>query len=95
MNTTSLKAENHNLTIGPNGPSQIKPSVIDTRPLFAHGETPCDAIDDAIASLAIGQPLVLLIPFEPIPLYAKLAKQGFQHRSQRLSDGSWQVEFRR
>ena len=69
--------------------------VIDTRPIFARGETPCKAIDDAVASLMPGQPLVLIVPFEPVPLYTKLGNQGFTHEAKELSDGTWQVEFRK
>ncbi len=73
----------------------VKPSVLDTRPIFARGDTPCTAIDDAVAGLIPGQPLVLLVPFEPVPLYAKLGNQGFSHQARQLSDGTWQVEFRK
>ena len=72
-----------------------KPLVLDTRPIFARGETPCHAIDDAVASLVPQQPLVLLVPFEPVPLYAKLGKEGFSHQEKELDDGTWRVEFRK
>lgn len=71
------------------------PCIVDTRPLFERGETPCQAIDDAVASLTPGQPLVLLVPFEPIPLYTKLGREGFSHQTERLPDGTWRAEFRR
>jgi uncharacterized protein (DUF2249 family) len=72
-----------------------KPLVLDTRPLFARGEAPCQAIDAAVASLIPGQPLVLLVPFEPVPLYTKLGKEGFSHQEKELNDGTWRVEFRK
>jgi uncharacterized protein (DUF2249 family) len=72
-----------------------KPLLLDARPIFARGETPCKAIDDAVASLIPGQPLVLLVPFEPVPLYAKLGKEGFSHHEKELDDGTWRVEFRK
>ena len=34
-------------------------------------------------------------PFEPVPLYAKLGRDGFSHQSRQVEDGSWQIEFRR
>jgi uncharacterized protein (DUF2249 family) len=71
------------------------PHILDTRPLFERGETPCDAIDEAVASLHPGQPLILLVPFEPVPLYAKLGREGFSHHASQRPDGVWQVEFRR
>ena len=73
----------------------MKPLQLDTRPIFARGDTPCQAIDDAAASLTPGQPLVLIVPFEPIPLYAKLGKEGFTHQAKQLADSSWHVEFRK
>jgi uncharacterized protein (DUF2249 family) len=72
-----------------------KPLVLDARPIFARGETPCGAIDEAVASLEENQPLVLLVPFEPDPLYAKLGSEGFSHKSEQMDDGTWRVEFQR
>jgi hypothetical protein len=70
------------------------PHVLDTRPIFGRGDTPCEAIDAAVACLGPGQSLVLLVPFEPVPLYAKLGNQGFLHQARPLGDGTWEVEFR-
>lgn len=70
-----------------------QPVMLDTRPIFARGETPCAAIDDAVAQVSVGQELVLLVPFEPVPLYAKLARQGLKGSGQQLPDGSWRMEF--
>lgn len=67
--------------------------VVDTRPIVARGGSPCEAVDQAIAGLAPDQSLVVLVPFEPVPLYAKLAKQGFVYRARQLDDDSWRVEF--
>jgi len=73
----------------------VQPLLLDTRPIFARGDTPCHAIDEAVARLIPGQLLVLLVDFEPLPLYAKLGNQGFQHEARQLSDGTWRVEFRK
>jgi uncharacterized protein (DUF2249 family) len=80
----------------PDSTSPLKlnsPRVVDTRPLFARGDSPCGVIDEAMASLVPGQSLVILVPFEPVPLYAKLGKQGFLHQSRQLADGAWRIEF--
>lgn len=61
--------------------------LIDTHPIFARGDTPRQAIDNATASLIPGQPLVLIVPFEPVPPYAKLGKQGFTHQAKHLAGG--------
>ncbi len=50
-----------------------EPLILDTRPIFERGATPCDEIDQAVASLQPNQKLVMLVPFEPVPLYAKLS----------------------
>lgn len=73
----------------------VKPLVLDTRPILARGESPCHAIDDAATTLIPGQPLVLIVPFEPVPLYAKLNNQGFTHQAREIGDGTWRVEFRK
>ena len=74
---------------------QVNPLVLDTRPFFARGATPCEAIDNAVARLKPGQSLVLLVPFEPVPLYTKLGHEGFSHQTTHLEDGTWRVEFRK
>ena len=71
------------------------PLVLDIRPIFAAGGSPCGIIDETVASLSPGQPLVLFAPFEPIPLFTKLAAQGFDHRSEPQDDGSWKITFKR
>jgi uncharacterized protein (DUF2249 family) len=75
--------------------SEPGPRILDTRPIFSQGQSPCEAIDEAAASLSPGQPLVLLVPFEPVPLYTKLGQQGFRHQSEQITDGTWRIEFRR
>ena len=71
----------------------IEPLVLDVRPIFARGGSPCSLIDEAVASLAPGQCFVLVAPFEPAPLFGKLAAQGFSHLSKPMDDGSWRIEF--
>lgn len=75
--------------------SLVEPLVLDTRPMFARNEKPCEAIDEAVARLTPGQSLVLLVPFEPVPLYAKLGNQGFSNQVKQLNDGTWEIEFRK
>jgi uncharacterized protein (DUF2249 family) len=73
--------------------SRMKPMILDARPIFQRGESPCHVIDEAVANVKPGERLILLVPFEPIPLYAKLARQGFEHQSRQSADGSWEVAF--
>ena len=70
-----------------------EPLVLDVRPIFARGGSPCSTIDEAVASLSPGQVFVLVAPFEPAPLFSKLGAKGFSHKSQPMADGSWRIEF--
>lgn len=67
--------------------------TLDVRPILDAGHSPCEAIDEAVSRLIPGQSLVVLAPFEPVPLYTKLGRRGFGHRTERLPDGAWRVEF--
>jgi uncharacterized protein (DUF2249 family) len=72
-----------------------EPLVLDTRPIFERGETPCQAIDQSVAALQPGQDFIMLVPFEPIPLYSKLTNLGFSRQSTQLEDGTWRIEFKK
>lgn len=72
----------------------VRPLTLDVRPILASGGTPCGAIEDAVSKLIPGQSLVVLAPFEPIPLYTKLALCGFSHETTGLPEGVWQVTFK-
>lgn len=74
-------------------PGAKGPVTVDTRPLFHRGEPPCALIDEAAAQTPPESSFVLMVPFEPMPLYAKLAREGFMHMSAEQPDGSWRVEF--
>jgi hypothetical protein len=73
--------------------ASLEPLVLDVRPIFARGGSPCSTIDEAVASLSPGQAFVLLAPFEPAPLFAKLGAKGFCHSSKAMADGCWRIEF--
>ncbi len=73
----------------------VEPLVLDVRPIFDRGDTPCAEIDRAAEALVPGQSLVLLVPFEPVPLYAKLGREGFTHETEQPEPGLWRVEFSR
>lgn len=72
----------------------VQPHLLDVRPILAAGGTPCGAIEGAVAKLIPGQSLVVLVPFEPVPLYTKLGMCGFSHDARQLEDGTWRVEFK-
>ena len=74
--------------------SFVQPLMLDVRPILAGGGTPCSASEEAVAKLIPGQSLVVLVPFEPVPLYTKLENCGFGHSAGQLPDGTWRVEFK-
>lgn len=73
----------------------IEALVLDVRPIFSCGDSPCEPIERAVAALDPGQDLILLAPFEPIPLFSKLGREGFSHTAEQQADGTWKVVFSR
>src|SRR5579883_1740554 len=69
--------------------------VLDVRPDLRAGQDPLGKIIAAAESLRDEQSLVILVGFEPTPLYGVLAARGFGHRSERTADGVWMITFRR
>lgn len=70
-------------------------ATVDARPIIAAGGEPFDTIMAAVAALAESEELVVLAPFEPVPLEGVLGSQGFMYEVADLGDGDWQVTFRR
>ncbi len=70
-------------------------ATIDARPIIAAGGEPFDAIMSTVASLGEGEDLVVLAPFEPVPLEGILSSQGFAYEAVALGDDDWKVTFRR
>lgn len=68
---------------------------LDVREEIAAGGEPFPRIMSAVKELGPGEGLLLIAPFEPVPLYSVLGEQGFQHEAEAHPDGSWHVTFRR
>jgi len=68
--------------------------IVDARPILAEGGEPFDSIMAGVAALEEGQPLVVLVPFEPVPLEGVLSAQGFTWEAETLDGGDWRVVFR-
>ena len=49
----------------------------------------------AVAALGENEELVVLAPFEPVPLEGVLGSPGFSYEAAGLGGGDWQVTFRR
>lgn len=69
------------------------PYDLDVRPIFEQGGDPFSAIMAAVAALTAGQPLRLLVPFKPIPLFQVMETRGFDASASETDDGNWEVIF--
>lgn len=67
--------------------------IVDVRPILARGEEPFDTIMAAVGNLEPGQPLVVLVPFEPVQLEGVLSAQGFTWSAETIDSGDWRVVF--
>jgi uncharacterized protein (DUF2249 family) len=72
-----------------------KTVTLDVREELAKGREPFSLIMGTVYQLKPGQDLLLLVPFEPAPLYAVLAQHGFGHSARELASGDWEVRFSR
>jgi uncharacterized protein (DUF2249 family) len=70
-------------------------ATVDARPLIAAGDEPFDLIMAAVAALGEHEELVVLAPFEPVPLEGVLGAQGFSYEAQEIAADDWRVTFRR
>lgn len=70
-------------------------ATFDARPVIAAGGEPFDQIMAAVDGLAEDEELVVLAPFEPVPLEGVLSSRGFSCQATDLGGGDWQVTFRR
>jgi uncharacterized protein (DUF2249 family) len=64
-------------------------------PIIAAGGEPFNDIMAAVAALGRDEELVVLAPFDPVPLEGVLGSQGFACDATDLGDGDWRVTFRR
>ncbi len=74
---------------------EVPMATVDARPIIAGGAEPFDTIMAAVSSLEDGEDLVILAPFEPVPLEGVLSSQGFTYEATDVGGGDWQVTFRR
>lgn len=73
--------------------ASIEALTLDVREELRKGGEPLALILGAVDALKPGQSLRLLTTFEPLPLYAVLARKGFAHRARHLGEGEWEVLF--
>src|ERR1035441_2324308 len=68
---------------------------LDVREDIRNGREPFGKIMQTVARLKDNEQLLLIAPFEPAPLYAMLAQQGFSHQSTPTAWGDWEILFTR
>lgn len=69
--------------------------TVDVREDIRDGREPFSKIMNAAAACQIDEQLLVIAPFEPVPLFRVLEKQGFSHTSQPVAAGDWEVCFMR
>jgi uncharacterized protein (DUF2249 family) len=69
--------------------------TVDVRPDIYYGHEPFPRIMRAVAKLEPGEKLLLLAPFEPVPLYRMMGARGFSYTANPLPSGGWEVLFER
>ena len=70
-------------------------ALLDVRPIIAAGDEPFDLIMRTVGELKGGEELVIVAPFEPVPLEGVLGSQGFDFKAVEIGAGDWQVTFTR
>jgi uncharacterized protein (DUF2249 family) len=67
--------------------------TLDVREDIRNGREPFAKIMQTVAGLKDNEQLRLIAPFEPAPLYAVLAQQGYAHESKPTPEGDFEVLF--
>jgi uncharacterized protein (DUF2249 family) len=67
--------------------------TVDVRDDIRSGREPFSKIINAAAALQTNEQLLLIAPFEPVPLFRVMEKQGFRHMVQSNKPGDWEVLF--
>jgi len=73
----------------------MKTEVVDVRDDIRRGAEPFSKIMAVAAKVDVGDSLLLLVPFEPMPLFKVMEHQGFTHSGKQTSAGHWEVCFTR
>ena len=70
-------------------------TVLDVRPELEQGGEPFVSIMEAASAIKPGGTLVIIAPFEPVPLYDVLGAHGFSHETEKVAADEWIVQFTR
>lgn len=71
----------------------FKTVTLDVREDIRLGREPFSRIMRATAALAPDEQLLLIAPFEPVPLFLVMEKQGFAFSAKPIASGGWEVLF--
>jgi Uncharacterized conserved protein (DUF2249) len=70
-------------------------SILDVRPMLASGVEPLSAILAAAEPIPVGGSLIVIAPFEPVPLFGALRQMGFSYESGLEQTGGYRILFTR
>ena len=70
-------------------------TVLDVRADLEQGGEPFVRIMEAAEAIKPGGTLVIIAPFEPVPLYEVLGARGFVHETEKVAADEWVVRFKR
>jgi len=70
-----------------------QPHVLDVRPILKEGKDPFAAIMSVKNTLAEGQELHLIAPFQPLPLVEVFQSEGYQSEMTQPHAGEWHIRF--
>ena len=73
----------------------MEPDVVtlDVREALDRGQEPFSLIMQTVGKLSAGEQLLLIVPFEPVPLYQVMAQRGYAYESTAREDGNWNILF--
>jgi uncharacterized protein (DUF2249 family) len=69
--------------------------TVDVREDIRSGREPFSKIMNAAAALKAEERLLMIAPFEPVPLFRVMEKQGFVYEGQATASGDWEILFTR
>jgi uncharacterized protein (DUF2249 family) len=69
--------------------------TVDVREDIKKGREPFSKIMLAVEGLTANEDLLLIAPFEPVPLFEVLALRGFSHIKRHTPEGDWEILFTR
>jgi hypothetical protein len=71
----------------------MKTVTIDVRPVIQSGGDPFSLIMSTLDTLGPEDSLLLIAPFQPVPLFRVMAQKGYKGKSEATAAGDWEVLF--